>query len=330
MSQKTLRARVSVILNCVPANPLPPPPVAAESREERQKQPCVEGPSDERMSTQFLHAHHSKKPPVSFTKASLCPSDDAGDLVSFGDAEDEVDDDDAMSTAASGSVACYKQSPIFGRRSAGCKFSQSKHECFPGGPVGAEGINDAPQVVNGSPPSENEPPRASHRALQPLSHLVSRQSGNRILNYLDDCLVIAQMRDALENHKCQLLEHLKHLGLLQQRWAAATRPVTAKGSCHSTCHRYMRLPLDLPPPQAAATPPATAIRACHSTCHRYMHLALDLPPPQAAATPPATAIRTCHSTHHRQICINRSVYSGDGEAAHDIVDLKGGIKHKLR
>ncbi|RXN29582.1 guanylate cyclase 2G-like protein [Labeo rohita] len=56
------------------------------------------------MSTQFLHAHHSKEPPVSFTKTSLRPSDDARDLVSFGAAEDDLDDDDdAMSTAASGS-----------------------------------------------------------------------------------------------------------------------------------------------------------------------------------------------------------------------------------
>ncbi|KAL0166425.1 hypothetical protein M9458_038269, partial [Cirrhinus mrigala] len=102
MTVKTLRARVSVILNCTPANPLPPPPVAAEPREGRQ--PRAEGPSDECMSTQFLHAHHSKEPPVSFTKTSLRPSDDARDLVSFGAAEDDLDDDDdAMSTAASGS-----------------------------------------------------------------------------------------------------------------------------------------------------------------------------------------------------------------------------------
>ncbi|XP_016146708.1 interferon-inducible GTPase 5-like [Sinocyclocheilus grahami] len=40
-----------------------------------------------------------------------------------------------------------------------------------------------------------------------------RQSGIRILNYLDDWLVIAQSQDTLENHKCQLLEHRKHLGL---------------------------------------------------------------------------------------------------------------------
>ncbi|KAL0178303.1 hypothetical protein M9458_027197, partial [Cirrhinus mrigala] len=84
MTVKTLRARVSVILNCAPANPLPPPPVA--------------------VACQFLYAHHSKEPPVSFTKASLRPSDDARDLVSFGAAEDDLDDvDDAMSTAASGS-----------------------------------------------------------------------------------------------------------------------------------------------------------------------------------------------------------------------------------
>ncbi|KAF4110763.1 hypothetical protein G5714_007794 [Onychostoma macrolepis] len=104
MSFKTLRARISVILNCAPANPLPPPPVAIEPREERPRQPRAVGPSDERMSTQFLHAHHSREPPVSYTRSSHRPSDDARYLVSFGAAEDEVDvDDDAMSTAASGS-----------------------------------------------------------------------------------------------------------------------------------------------------------------------------------------------------------------------------------
>ncbi|KAF4110036.1 hypothetical protein G5714_009288 [Onychostoma macrolepis] len=70
MSVKTLRARISVILNCAPANPLPPPPVAVEPREERPRQPRAVGPSDERMSTQFLHAHHSREPPVSYTRSS--------------------------------------------------------------------------------------------------------------------------------------------------------------------------------------------------------------------------------------------------------------------
>ncbi|RXN17459.1 hypothetical protein ROHU_000442 [Labeo rohita] len=104
MTVQTFQARVSVILNCAPANPLLPPPV--EPREGRPRQPRAEGPSDECMSTQFLHAYHLKERPVSFTKASLHPLDDARDLVSFGAAEDEVDDDadaDAMSTAASGS-----------------------------------------------------------------------------------------------------------------------------------------------------------------------------------------------------------------------------------
>ncbi|KAF4116621.1 hypothetical protein G5714_004110 [Onychostoma macrolepis] len=67
MSVKTLRARISVILNCAPANPLPPPPVAVEPREERPRQPRAVVPSDERISTQFLHAHHSREPPVSYT-----------------------------------------------------------------------------------------------------------------------------------------------------------------------------------------------------------------------------------------------------------------------
>ncbi|KAL0151993.1 hypothetical protein M9458_052711, partial [Cirrhinus mrigala] len=57
-------------------------------------------------------------------------------------------------------------------------------------------------------------------ALSPL-----RQSGIHILNYLDDWLVIAQARDALENHKCQLLEHLKHLGLTINVQKSKLRPM---------------------------------------------------------------------------------------------------------
>ncbi|KAL0201521.1 hypothetical protein M9458_004708, partial [Cirrhinus mrigala] len=57
-------------------------------------------------------------------------------------------------------------------------------------------------------------------ALSPL-----RQSGIRILNYLDDWLVIAQSRDTLENHKCQLLEHLKRLGLTINVQKSKLRPM---------------------------------------------------------------------------------------------------------
>ncbi|KAL0147128.1 hypothetical protein M9458_057652, partial [Cirrhinus mrigala] len=55
-------------------------------------------------------------------------------------------------------------------------------------------------------------------ALSPL-----RQSG--ILNYLDDWLVIAQSWDTLENHKCQLLEHLKRLGLTINVQKSKLRPM---------------------------------------------------------------------------------------------------------
>ncbi|KAF4112579.1 hypothetical protein G5714_007374 [Onychostoma macrolepis] len=79
MSVKTLRARISAVLNCAPANPLPPPPVAVEPREERTRQPRAVGPSDERMSTQFLHAHHSREPPLLDTPIS--PLDLFGDAV---------------------------------------------------------------------------------------------------------------------------------------------------------------------------------------------------------------------------------------------------------
>ncbi|KAL0177570.1 hypothetical protein M9458_026464, partial [Cirrhinus mrigala] len=61
------------------------------------RQPRAEGPSDECMSTQFLHAHHSKEPPVSFTKASLRPSDDARDL-------DDLDDPLVQSEASHSEV----------------------------------------------------------------------------------------------------------------------------------------------------------------------------------------------------------------------------------
>ncbi|KAI2666671.1 Transposon Ty3-G Gag-Pol polyprotein [Labeo rohita] len=57
-------------------------------------------------------------------------------------------------------------------------------------------------------------------ALSPL-----KQSGIRILNYLDDWLVIAQSRDTLEHHKCQLLEHLKRLGLTINVQKSKLRPM---------------------------------------------------------------------------------------------------------
>ncbi|RXN38505.1 RNA-directed DNA polymerase from transposon X-element [Labeo rohita] len=76
----------------------------------------------------------------------------------------------------SGKFVRYKQSPILGRRSAGRKpmrslsLSTSVSPAHAGGPVGAEGFNDAPQVVSGSPSSDDEPSRMNHGALQPLSH----------------------------------------------------------------------------------------------------------------------------------------------------------------
>ncbi|KAI2658175.1 Transposon Tf2-8 polyprotein [Labeo rohita] len=55
-------------------------------------------------------------------------------------------------------------------------FSQSEPSVSPahaGGPVGAEGFNDAPQVVSGSPSSDDEPSRTNHGALQPFSHYLA-------------------------------------------------------------------------------------------------------------------------------------------------------------
>ncbi len=44
------------------------------------------------------------------------------------------------------------------------------------------------------------------------------------------------------------------------------KSLRGRGSCHLTCHRYVRLPV------AAATRPATSKCACHRTCHRYVRL----------------------------------------------------------
>ncbi len=49
MTVKVLHARISVILNCAPANSLPLPPVVIEPRKERQRQPHAVGLSDEHM-----------------------------------------------------------------------------------------------------------------------------------------------------------------------------------------------------------------------------------------------------------------------------------------
>lgn len=52
-----------------------------------------------------------------------------------------------------------------------------------------------------------------------------RQSRIYVLNYLDDWPVIAQLRDVLENHKFQLLEHLKLLGLKINVQKSSLRPM---------------------------------------------------------------------------------------------------------
>lgn len=89
MSVRTLRARISTILNCAPATSLPPPPAEAEPREERPRPPRGTALSDER--AHFQHTGRSR------------PSDDVRDLVSLGSTTADDDDDDFMSTAASDS-----------------------------------------------------------------------------------------------------------------------------------------------------------------------------------------------------------------------------------
>lgn len=54
----------------------------------------------------------------------------------------------------------------------------------------------------------------------------------RIMNYLDDWMVIAQSRDVLENHKRQLLAHIERLGLvvnMQKKRLRPTQSITFLG-----------------------------------------------------------------------------------------------------
>ncbi|RXN34619.1 dynein heavy chain axonemal-like protein [Labeo rohita] len=83
----------------------------------------------------LMNAYHSKEPPVSFTKASLHPSYDAWYVVSFGAAEDEVDDD-AMSTAASDS----------GDWST-CQESEASHSEEPPAPIDEELVKILSEAV---------------------------------------------------------------------------------------------------------------------------------------------------------------------------------------
>ncbi len=118
--------------------------------------------------------------------------------------------------------------------------------------------------------------------------------------------------------------------VLQRKSAVRVKSLRGRGSCHSTCHRYVRLPV------AAAPLPATAKCACHRTCHGYVRLPLDLPPPNAPATLPATAKCACHHTCHSYVRLPlesrheaKLWLARRFGAARAIMDLKGGIKHKL-
>ncbi len=66
-------------------------------------------------------------------------------------------------------------------------------------------------------------------ALSPL-----RASGMRILNYLDDWLILAQSRDTLISHIDSLLIHLESLGLcvnMQKSILAPSESITYLGVC---------------------------------------------------------------------------------------------------
>ncbi|ROL41599.1 hypothetical protein DPX16_22942 [Anabarilius grahami] len=69
-------------------------------------------------------------------------------------------------------------------------------------------------------------------------------------------------------------------------YAPATRPATDIHACHSTCHGYTHLSVDLPRINAPVSRPATDKRTCQSTCHRYMRLSLVLPRIYAPVTRP--------------------------------------------
>ncbi len=95
-------------------------------------------------------------------------------------------------------------------------------------------------------------------------------------------------------------------------------------SCHSTCHRYVRLPHDQPQPNAPATRPATAKCTSHTTSHSQTRQPHDQPQPNAPATRPATAKRASHMTsHHYSSQVVRRIGTVRS------MDLKGGISWKI-
>lgn len=100
MTVRTLHTRISTFLNSAQATP----PATVEPGMERLVQPRAVGPFDDATPAQLSHAHCSMGPPVSYSENSFCPSDEACELFCFGVVEeDEVSDNDIMSTAASGS-----------------------------------------------------------------------------------------------------------------------------------------------------------------------------------------------------------------------------------
>ncbi len=71
-----------------------------------------------------------------------------------------------------------------------------------------------------------------------------RASGIRILNYLDDWLILAQSRDTLLSHIDSLLIHLESLGLCVNRWKSILAPsqsITYLGVCMDSLEMRARL-----------------------------------------------------------------------------------------
>ncbi len=134
---------------------------------------------------------HREMSPVLFIQTDQRPSASVSDLVSFGGSDDELADD-SMSLVASdaeelsGSVTAPAPAPS-GLPAPSAAKAGMDAELF-----------RAPRTFT----------KCMDAALSPL-----RQMGIRILNYLDDWLILAQSEVELLSHRTLILSHLKRLGL---------------------------------------------------------------------------------------------------------------------
>ncbi len=86
-------------------------------------------------------------------------------------------------------------------------------------------------------------PRTFSKCMDAALSLL-RSSGVRILNYLDDWLILAQSRDTLISHIDSLLIHLEYLGLcvnMQKSVLTPSQSITYLGVCLDSVERRAHL-----------------------------------------------------------------------------------------